>query len=204
MKKDIPVLLLTGYLGSGKTTVVNKINQTLVNTINTACSAIRHCSYDPVRDGFWLGDWSTLGLYSATGALIQNAPAPSSAYGSAYFMDDDMVEHLYLFTQPNSDAQVYDYNIANNTISSAPVFSFTNSLPGCTGIAGGAFVGEYGDKIAFFGNVQQSPNLIGIYELAEGTPGPGPGPTPLEGVLGYMISLRLWLDAHQPDQPLRL
>ena len=25
MKKDIPVLLLTGYLGSGKTTVVNKI-----------------------------------------------------------------------------------------------------------------------------------------------------------------------------------
>ena len=25
MKKDIPVLLLTGYLGSGKTTLVNKI-----------------------------------------------------------------------------------------------------------------------------------------------------------------------------------
>ena len=156
------------YCGASSSTLycLDLANQTLVSTISTFCSAIRHCSYDPERDGFWLGDWATLGLYGRTGFLVQLAPAPTSAYGSAYFKDDDGVEHLYLFTQPNSDAQVYDYNITNNTISSGPVFSFTGNLPGCNGIAGGAFIGQYSNKLAFFGNVQQDPNLIGIFELS--------------------------------------
>ena len=141
-------------------------NQTLVGTISTACSAIRHCSYDPERDGFWLGDWSTLALYSRTGDLVQTACDPSDTYGSAYYRDDDNVEHLYLFTQFDSGAYVYDYNIADNTIGSDPIFSFTGNLPECTGMAGGAFIGKYGNKMAFFGNVQQGPNLVGIYELS--------------------------------------
>ena len=136
------------------------------HSISTACSAIRHCSYDPERDGFWLGDWSTLALYSRTGDLVQTACDPSDTYGSAYYRDDDNVEHLYLFTQFDSGAYVYDYNIADNTIGSDPIFSFTGNLPECTGMAGGAFIGKYGNKMAFFGNVQQVPNLVGIYELS--------------------------------------
>ena len=33
------------------------------------------------------------------------------------------------------------------------------------GISGGAFVGNYNGMTCFFGNVQQDPNLVGIYEL---------------------------------------
>ncbi|MDD4141494.1 MAG: carboxypeptidase regulatory-like domain-containing protein [Bacteroidales bacterium] len=60
---------------------------------------------------------------------------------------------------------VYRYNIASNIIESSPVFDFA-SCPGYdAGISGGAYVGEYNGVVCFFGNMQQSPNLIGIYEL---------------------------------------
>lgn len=177
------------YGTSGGTQIfcLDLANKTLVGTINCSGLTSRHISYDPERDGFWSGNWSTLALYSRTGSLIQSGAAPSSAYGSAYYKDADGVEHLYLFCQPNSDCQVYDYNIATNTISSSPVLDFTSTTPGCTGIAGGCFIGNYDNKLCWFGNSQQDPNLIGIYEL-EGTPGPGPGPQPTPGdVLGVMI-----------------
>ena len=177
------------YGTSGGTQIfcLDLANKTLVGTINCSGLTSRHISYDPERDGFWSGNWSTLALYSRTGSLIQSGAAPSSAYGSAYYKDADGVEHLYLFCQPNSDCQVYDYNIATNTISSSPVLDFSSTTPGCTGIAGGCFIGNYDNKLCWFGNSQQDPNLIGIYEL-EGTPGPGPGPQPVPGdVLGVMI-----------------
>ena len=171
------------YAGKGSSVLycIDLANRTLIGQTSTTCSAIRHCSYDPVNDGFWVGNWSDLKLVDRSGATLTNGPALESAYGSAYYDN-----HLYLFTQPNSDARVYDYDILANTLSSTPVFSFTGNLSGCTGIAGGAFIGQYGNKIAFFGNVQQDPNLIGIYEIADGAP--APGPTPSTGdVLGAMI-----------------
>ena len=176
------------YCGASSSTLycLDLANRTLVGQTTTGCSAIRHCSYDPERDGFWMGDWSTLALYSRTGALIQSAPAPSSAYGSAYYKDANDVEHLYLFCQPNSDCHVYDYNITTNTLSSAPIFSITGTNAQCSGIAGGAFIAEYNGMTAFFANCQQDPNLVAIYELAA-APTPTPTPTPAEGILGAMI-----------------
>jgi hypothetical protein len=176
------------YCGASSSTLycIDLANQTLVGQTTTGCSAIRHCSYDPERDGFWMGDWSTLALYSRTGALVQSAPAPSSAYGSAYYKDANDVEHLYLFCQPSSNCEVYDYNITTNTLSSAPIFSISNTNAQCTGIAGGAFIGEYNGMTAFFANCQQDPNLVAIYELAA-APTPTPTPTPAEGILGAMI-----------------
>ena len=44
--------------------------------------------------------------------------------------------------------------------------------------AGGAFIGECNGSIYFFGDVDKSPNLIGIYALGDYTPTP---PTPPEG-----------------------
>ena len=161
--------------------------RTLVGTINCSGLTSRHISYDPVRNGLWCGNWSTLDLYDMNGAHIQSAAAPSSAYGSTYFVDDNNVEHLFLFCQPNSDAKVYDYNIATNTISSSPIFDFA-ATPGFDGIAGGCFIGQYDGRTCWFGNSQQDPNLIGIYELAAGT-GPTPPPTPSGDILGAMVFL---------------
>ena len=48
------------------------------------------------------------------------------------------------------------------------------STPGYNqGISGGAFIGNYNNLTCFFGNMQQDPNLIGIYEL--GAAGSGGG-----------------------------
>ena len=170
--------------GGNEIFVLDLVNKTKVGSIYGAGLTSRHISYDPERDAFWCGNWSDLALYDRSGAVLQSAPSPSSAYGSGYFKDSDGVEHLYLFCQPNSDAKVYDYNITNGTLGSSPVFDFA-STPGAAGaISGGAFVGTYNGKTCFFGNVQGDPNVVGIYELAEGAPVP---PTPIEGILGAMV-----------------
>ena len=177
------------YAGKGTSVLycLDLANHTLIGQTTTTCSAIRHCSYDPVNDGFWVGNWSDLKLVDRGGATLTNGPALESAYGSGYYDN-----HLYLFTQTNGYGQctVYDYDILANSLSSSPVMNL-NSLPGfdnTNGLSGGAFIGQYGDKTAFFGNVQQEPNLVGIYEIAEGTPGPVP-PTPAGDVLGAMSQL---------------
>ena len=170
--------------GGNEIFVLDLANKTKVGSIYGAGLTSRHISYDPERDAFWCGNWSDLALYDRSGAVLQSAPSPSSAYGSGYFKDSDGVEHLYLFCQPNSDAKVYDYNITNGTLGSSPVFDFA-STPGAAGaISGGAFVGTYNGKTCFFGNVQGDPNVVGIYELAEGVPVP---PTPIAGILGAMV-----------------
>ena len=175
-----------GTSGATQIFILDFTTRTLVGTINCAGLTSRHITYDPERDGFWSGNWSTLALYDRSGALVQNGAAPTSAYGSAYYKDADGVEHLYLFCQPNSDCKVYDYNIANNTISASPVLDFSATAPGCTGIAGGCFIAAYDGKTCFFGNSQQDPNLVAIYELDADAPGPGPQPQPGD-ILGVMI-----------------
>ncbi|MDD2205119.1 MAG: choice-of-anchor J domain-containing protein [Bacteroidales bacterium] len=157
------------YGGSGSSTLycLDLANQTLVSSVSTGVSTIRHCSYDPENDGFWVGNWSDLYRINRAGVVQFTATSPSDAYGSGY---DDITEggpYLLLFCQPNSNALVYRYNIATNTIESTPIFDFA-ATPGYdagAGVSGGAFVGNYDGKICFFGNIQQAPNLIGIYEL---------------------------------------
>ena len=170
--------------GGNEIFVLDLANKTKVGSIYGAGLTSRHISYDPERDAFWCGNWSDLALYDRSGAVLQSAPSPSSAYGSGYFKDSDGVEHLYLFCQPNSDAMVYDYNITNGTLGSSPVFDFASTPGAAGGISGGAFVGAYNGKTCFFGNVQTDPNVVGIYELAEGAPVP---PTPIAGILGAMV-----------------
>jgi len=174
-----------GTSGATQLFILDFNTRTLVGTINCSGLTSRHVSYDPERDGFWSGNWSTLALYDRSGALVQNGPAPTSAYGSAYYKDADGVEHLYLFCQPNSDAKVYDYNIATNTIS-GPIFDFAVTPGFNSAIAGGCFIGAYDGKTCWFGNAQQDPNLIGIYELDNN--GTGPEPPIVEGdIIGSVI-----------------
>lgn len=164
------------YGGSCATNLytIDLVNKTLVGSVNTTCSCIRHCSYDPDNDGFWVGDWSTLKLINRNGQTMITAPAPTSAYGSGYYKDSNNQAHLYLFCQPDANALVYDYIISTNNMGTTPVFDFS-TIPGfdaTNGISGGAFVGEYNGKMAFFGNVQQNPNLVAVLELGSTTPPP--------------------------------
>ena len=150
-------------------------NHTLVGTIPSAYGAMRCCGYDSERDGFWVvGNWSgNLCLVDRTGAVQITGPAPTSASGVAYFKDGDGVEHVYCFN--NGDNGVYDYNIATNTISSTAVFNY-NSTPGyASGSSGGCHIANYGDKLAFYGDLQQSPNYVAICELGAAQGGGGGG-----------------------------
>lgn len=149
-------------------------NKQVVDSVSTTCNVIQHCSYDPDNDGFWVGYWNTLKLINRSGQTIRTAPNPQGAHGSGYYKDEDNIAHLYLFCQPNQNSVVYDYNITNNVMGSAPIYDFAN-VPGYSnanngGIAGGAFIGPYNGEVAFFGNVQQSPNLVGILELKSNSP----------------------------------
>ena len=138
-------------------------NHALVSTFTSAYGAMRCCGYDSERDGFWVvGNWSgNLTLIDRTGAIVTTGPAPTSASGVAYFKDGDGVEHVYCFN--NGDNGVYDYNIASNSIVGS-VFNF-NTNTNVSGSAGGCHIANYGDKLAFYGDIQQAPQHIAIYEL---------------------------------------
>ncbi|MDD4142356.1 MAG: choice-of-anchor J domain-containing protein, partial [Bacteroidales bacterium] len=167
------------YGGSGSTLYcLDLANQTLVSSVSTGVGTIRHCTYDPANDGFWVGNWTDLYLINRAGTVQFTGPAPASAYGSGYDYITEGGPYLLLFCQPNSNAVVYQYDIANNVIT-GQIFDFA-SMPGYNAsISGGAFVGAYGDKVCFFGNLQQAPNLIGIYEL---------GDVPVDGWLSSEIT----------------
>ena len=172
-----------GVANSSTIYCVDLANHTLVGQTNSAYGAMRGITYDPVRDGFWvIGNWSgNLTLVDRTGAIVTTGATPTSASDLAYYADPDGVEHVYCLNNGTND--VDDYNIATNTITSA-VFNF-NANPLVTGSTGGCFVGAYDGKTCLFGDIQQSPQHIAIYELdAEG---PTPPPTPVEGVLGAIL-----------------
>ena len=104
-------------------------------------------------------------------------------HGTGYFTDEDGSHHLYLFAVQGFTAHVFDYNIDADSMSPNYIFDFSVTPgfgSGCS--AGGAFIGECNGTPCFFGSVDRSPNLIGIYALGDYTPAP---PTPPEGDLFY-------------------
>ena len=169
-------------------------NKTLVtsNSISTSYNELGHCTYDPEYDAFWVGERATgdspnlhldLKLISRNGTVIKTASAHNlgghTVHGTGYFVDEDGVHHIYLFAVEGFTAHVFDYNIDTDSMSSNYIFDFSVT-PGwgmaCS--AGGAYIGECDGSIYFFGDVDKSPNLIGIYALGEYTP---VVPTPPEG-----------------------
>ncbi|MBQ5547927.1 MAG: choice-of-anchor J domain-containing protein, partial [Prevotella sp.] len=164
-----------GVANSSTVYCVDLANHTLVNTFTSAYGAMRCISYDPERDGFWVvGNWSgNLTLINRQGAIVTSGPAPTSASDVAYYKDENNVEHVFCFD--NGTNLVWDYDIAANSIVGT-VFDFSVTPGFAGGSSGGCHVAEYQGKVAFFGDIQQSPNLIGIYELRNGGVGPTPGP----------------------------
>ena len=193
-----------GVANSSTVYCVDLANHSVVSTFTSAYGAMRGITYDPERDGFWvIGNWSgNLTLIDRTGAIQFAGPAPTSASDLAYYKDENNVEHVFCFN--NGDNGVYDYNITTNTLGGS-VFNF-NSAPGATGTSGGCTVGYFNGKTAFIGDLQQSPNLIAIYELRDGGgvgPTPGPGgdnlnqlalPRESETIWSNCLDKDMWLD----------
>ena len=179
---------------TGKIWCYDLHNKTLVNAnaITTSFTELGTCSYDPVYDAFWVGERATgsspnlhldLKLVSRSGSVIKTATAHNlgghTVHGTGYFTDDNGVAHLYLFAVEGFTAHVFDYNIDTDSMSANYIFDFA-ATPGwsyaCS--AGGAFIGDCNGSQYFFGDVDKSPNLIGIYTLGDYTP---IVPTPPEG-----------------------
>ena len=171
-------------------------NKALVGQINTAYSELGTCTYDPVYDAFWVGERATgnspnlhldLKLIDRNGTVIKTATPHNlgghTVHGTGHFTDEDGITHLYLFAVEGFTAHVFDYNIEADSMEPNYIFDFSVT-PGwgyaCT--AGGAFIGECNGSTCFFGDVDRSPNLIGIYALGDYTPTP---PTPPEGNLFF-------------------
>lgn len=138
--------------------------KTVVGTINIEGMSMRCITYDKKRDGFWVtGNWSgPLALYDRSGNKIQEGIYAGNVSGIGYYEDYTGEEHIIQIK--NASATVSDYNITTNTIQNN-VFDL-NTIPGRTdGGAGGCFIGEYKGKIFMFADLQETPNLIGIYSV---------------------------------------
>ena len=167
-------------------------NKALVGQINTAFSELGTCTYDPVYDAFWVGERATgnspdlhldLKLVDRNGTVIKAATAHNlgghSVHGTGHFTDEDGTTHLYLFAVEGFTAHVFDYNIEADSMDPNYIFDFSVTPGwGAASSAGGAFIDECNGSICFFGDVDRSPNLIGIYALGDYIPTP---PTPPEG-----------------------
>ena len=167
-------------------------NKTLIGQINTTFDELGTCTYDPVHDAFWVGQRAggespnlvlDLKLVDRNGAVISTATAHSldghTVHGTGYFTDENGTQHLYLFAVAGFTAHVFDYNIDTDSMSSNYIFDFAETPGwGAACSAGGAYIGNWNGTVCFFGDVDRSPNLIGIYALGDYTP---VVPTPPDG-----------------------
>ncbi len=173
---------------SGKIWCYDLHNKNLVGSIETGLNELGTCTYDPANDAFWVGERATgsspnlhldLKLVSRSGQVLQTASSANlgghTIHGTGYFTDDNGGQHLLLFAVEGFTAHVFDYNIDTDVMNPNYIFDYS-ACPGwgyaCS--AGGAYVGNVNGIQYFFGDVDKSPNLIGIYALGEYTP-----PTPV-------------------------
>lgn len=190
---------------SGIIWCVDLRNKTLVGQINTTFNELGHCTYDPDYDAFWVGQRATgnspnlhldLKLIDRSGSVVKTATAHNlgghSVHGTGYFTDEDGVHHIYLFAVEGFTAHVFDYNADADSFDPNYIFDFSVTPGwGAACSAGGAFIGECNGSTCFFGDVDKSPNLIGIYALGDYTPVP---PTPPEGDIffGFNDGIMQW------------
>ncbi|MDR2083530.1 MAG: T9SS type A sorting domain-containing protein [Bacteroidales bacterium] len=161
------------YFYAGNTTAIIYImdlaNRAFIGAITSASNGgVRHCTYDPSDDTFWVGPWEGLYKISRSGAVLFTALAPVDVYGSAYDNTTAGGPYLLLNTQnpDGASALVQQYDIAANSYTSFGFDPRTLMSPGAAyGSSGGAFTGEFGGKVCYFASIQSEPNLVGIFEL---------------------------------------
>ena len=179
---------------TGTIKCVDLHNKTLVasNNIYTSFTELGTCTYDPAYDAFWVGERATgsspnlhlnLKLVNRSGVVIKSATAHNlgghTVHGTGYFVDENGGHHLLLNAVEGFTDHIFDYNIDTDDMTPNYIFDFSQTPGwGAACSAGGAFIGEVDGVQYFFGDVDKSPNLIGIYALGSYTP---VVPTPPEG-----------------------
>ncbi len=167
----------TYFYGSPASMTINIMDleaQILIGTIPVTCdsiSGVRHIAYDSELDGgnggFWIGDWDELGAVTMSGAQIYcDITNPGGFYGSAYDPWSAGGPYLWLFSHdPNPSAILHQFHIATQSFTG--VTHNASDIPGyIAGIAGG--LATYLNNSGIFAmlvNIQQNPNLVGIYEI---------------------------------------
>jgi len=180
----------TNAYGTGYTSTIHKLDlpgHAIVSSLTTSAGNIRHIAYDPVNNGFWVGDWTTMMLVSATtGSVIATAPAVVNVYGSAYD-NDPAGPFLWVHSQTSSglDIEIQQYKITGTTLTNTGVTFDPSTLPGAPpgALAGGLETIEHAGKFGLLGNSQ---NLNWVFALELRTGGGGGGGTPV-GLIGYNI-----------------
>ncbi len=162
--------LVYGSYEDSRLYCVDLANKVLVDVVQTECNRINGCTYDPEQDGFWICDeinyWNKkLRLIDREGHVVKEGPQVDSCAGIAYYRHPDGESHLFLFCRDSQgeNAKVYDYNITTDVVGHDVLCDFSQSPVYATFRAGGAFVGEYGGKAAFFGYVHLE--RVAIFEL---------------------------------------
>jgi hypothetical protein len=150
--------------------IMDLANKTLIGTITTTVSSVRHISYDPTLDsgngGFWVGGWSDIYSIDKSGNIIGTSTATANCYGSAYDNYTAGGPYLWLYLQSGSTSlELHQFNIATRTFTGV-VYETTYDGTGTTvsGMAGGA-CSYYGADGVFYlvVDAQLDPNRIIVY-----------------------------------------
>lgn len=185
-----------GFFWGGKnTTAIYKVDPTTTppsmagQITASGVTGVRHLSFDPAGNAgagsLWCGPWDALSEISLTGSNLGSAAGIglTGMYGSAYDGVTPGGPYLWIFNQDqgssaNADnlTNIYQFKISNKTLTGVTHHAedlpgYVAGAPGAQTIAGGAGsnVGIVAGKLVLLVNVQQSPNLIGAYELAIAT-----------------------------------
>jgi hypothetical protein len=167
------------YGGAAANTIyiMDFVTKTLIGTI-TPPVAVRNIAYDSDNDGFWVGNWDTdLVLVSRTGTILATIPAAThglgSMYGSAYDNWSDGGPYLWIFDQGalGDAAVIHQLSVTTGTLTGIS-HDVGLDFPASVGIAGGLFTAEgiVPGKVSLGGLLQGTPDMLFVYELAEGGP----------------------------------
>jgi len=183
----------TNAYATGYTSTINKLDLTAHTIISslatTGAGNIRHIAYDPVNNGFWVGDWTTMFLVSATtGNVVATGPAMSNAYGSAYDADPTG-PFLWVHAQNGANTdELEQFKITGTTLTATGVVKNVGTFVGFPsgGSAGGLETVTNAGKFGLLGAVQNQNWVYAVELRADNGGGGGTGTTPV-GLKGYNV-----------------
>ena len=166
----------TYFYGTEATSIIFKLdldNQTLVDSITTDISNIRHCSFDRQNGNLLAGSWNTLySIDTATGVSTQIRDDLMNVYSSAYDNLSPGGPYLWLFSQTSQNNGPSAY-IRQFSISNADYTDKTHYLDDLglsnSSLAGGICASEKvkEGKFVLLADIQNPSgnNIIATYEI---------------------------------------
>ena len=166
----------TYFYGTEASNIIFKLdldNQTLVDSITTDISNIRHCSFDRQNGNLLAGDWNSLySIDTATGVSTQIRDNLMNVYSSAYDNLSPGGPYLWLFSQASQNngpsAYIRQFSIGNADYTEKTHYLDDLGL-GNASLAGGICASEYvcEGKFVLLADIQNPSgnNIIATYEI---------------------------------------